>query len=57
MQTTGMPAQIWFLFVPIVMAIGGLWYLGWNAVKSFAREEADVIGLDPASVDEGRAAA
>jgi hypothetical protein len=56
MQTTGMPAQIWFLFVPIVMAIGGIWYLGWNAVKSFAREEAAVISLDPPLGEDQEAA-
>ena len=57
MHVTGMPAQIWLLFVPIVMAIGGVWYLGWNAVKSFAREEAAVIRLDPASFGEDEEAA
>ncbi|MGZ4132908.1 MAG: hypothetical protein ACXVWF_07660 [Actinomycetota bacterium] len=56
MHTTGMPAQIWFLFVPIVMAIGAVWYLGWNAVKSFTREEAAVIRLDPRRIDDREAA-
>ena len=37
-MTTGIPAEVGLLLVPVMGAIGTIWYLGWKAVTAFQEE-------------------
>ena len=39
MIATGIPAEVALLMLPILGAIGFVWYLAWRALKSFQTEE------------------
>jgi hypothetical protein len=43
MIARGVPAELALLMLPVLGAIGFVWYLAWTALTSFRMEEAGVI--------------